>query len=354
MDGLEDTAPPKTRSTLTYPCGEPPAAGETKEVAPGVLWVRMPLPFALQWINLWLIEEDAGWTLVDTGVATEISRTHWRAIFASPALKGKPIARVIITHMHPDHIGLAGWITRKFQCQLWMSRLEYVTCRMLVADTGRDAPEEGVRFFRAAGWDEDALDSYRVRFGGFGKAVSRLPDAYRRLSDGDEIKIGARAWRIISGNGHSPEHACLLCEDLGVFISGDQVLPRISSNVSVFPTEPDGDPLTDWLDSCAKLEAALPADILVLPSHNEPFTGVRGRLRDLIDGHERALARLLTRLNEPKRAVDLFGAIFARRIGDDLLGMATGETIAHLNCLIARGLARRIDAENGASTYVAA
>lgn len=351
MDGVEEIAEPKTRSKLVYPCGEPPPAGEVKEVAPGLLWVRMPLPFALQWINLWLIEDGEGWTLVDTGVATDVARTHWRAIFASAALKGKPIVRVIVTHMHPDHVGLAGWITRKFGCRLWMSRLEYVTCRMLVADTGREAPEEGVRFFRAAGWDEDQLDSYRVRFGGFGKAVSRLPDEYRRLSDGETLTIGARAWRVIIGNGHSPEHACLLCEELGVLISGDQLLPRISSNVSVFPTEPDADPLTDWLSSCAKLRETVPGDALVLPAHNEPFTGAHDRLTDLIDGHERALSRLQSRLGEPRRAVDLFGAIFARRIDSDLFGMATGETIAHLNCLIARGRARRTLTPEGAALY---
>jgi glyoxylase-like metal-dependent hydrolase (beta-lactamase superfamily II) len=254
--------------------------------------------------------------------------------------------------MHPDHVGLAGWITRKFDCRLWMSRLEYFACRMLVADTGREAPGDGVRFYRAAGWDEDALDSYRVRFGAFGKAVSRLPDGYKRLADGDELQIGGRRWRVIVGNGHSPEHACLLCEELNLFISGDQLLPRISSNVSVFPTEPDADPLSDWLFSCAKLKAAIPADVLVLPSHNEPFIGAHGRLQDLIDGHERALSRLEARLAQgPRRAVDLFGALFARKIGPDLFGMATGETIAHLNCLIARGRARRTLSPEGVAFY---
>jgi glyoxylase-like metal-dependent hydrolase (beta-lactamase superfamily II) len=351
MDGVEEIAEPKTRSKLAYPCGEPPAAGEVKEVAPGLHWVRMPLPFALKWINLWLIEDGEGWTLVDTGLATDIARTHWRTIFASPELKGKPVVRVIVTHMHPDHAGLAGWITRKFQCRLWMSRLEYVTCRMLVADTGREAPEEGVRFFRAAGWDEDQLDSYRVRFGGFGKAVSRLPDEYRRLSDGETITIGGRAWRVIVGNGHSPEHACLLCDELGILISGDQLLPRISSNVSVFPTEPDADPLSDWLSSCAKLRESVPEDVLVLPAHNEPFIGARERLTDLIDGHERALSRLRSRLSEPRRVVDLFGAIFARRVDSDLFGMATGETIAHLNCLMGRGLVLRRLTPEGTALY---
>jgi glyoxylase-like metal-dependent hydrolase (beta-lactamase superfamily II) len=306
----------------------------------------MPLPFALKWINLWLLEDGDGWTVIDTGIAMEQSREHWRAIFAS-VLGGKPVTRVICTHMHPDHLGLAGWICRKFEAPLWMSRLEYVTGRVLVADTGREAPEDGVKFYRAAGWDEDALDSYKVRFGGFGKMVSRIPDSYHRIEEHDEIEIGGRIWRAVVGNGHCPEHVCLWQEELKLFISGDQVLPRISSNVSVFPTEPDADPLSDWIMSCDKLRLTIPNDVLVLPSHNEPFVGLHERLSNLIEGHERSLDRVEKRLREaPRRAVDLFGALFARKIGGDLLGMATGEAIAHANCLIARGRAKkRVDAD---------
>jgi glyoxylase-like metal-dependent hydrolase (beta-lactamase superfamily II) len=358
MDGLEETAASAAhdpqepvRPKLTYPCGDPPEPGTIKQVAPGVHWVRMPLPFALQWINLWLIEDGDGFALVDTGVATEQTREHWRQIFTE-GLGGKPITKLICTHMHPDHIGLAGWITRKFNAPLLISRLEYVTCRMLVADTGREAPEDGVRFYRAAGWGEDALDSYRIRFGGFGKAVSRMPDSFVRLSDGDTITLGGRPWRIITGNGHSPEHVCLFQPDLNLLISGDQVLPRISSNVSVFPTEPDADPLADWLSSCAKLKNALPADCLVLPAHNEPFIGLHDRLTHLIASHERGLARLMKRLTESdRRVVDLFGAMFARQIGPDLLGMATGETLAHLNCLLARGHAVKTMSPEGVALY---
>jgi glyoxylase-like metal-dependent hydrolase (beta-lactamase superfamily II) len=353
MDGLED-AEANARPKLTYPFEDKPAAGETMEVAPGVLWVRMPLPMALNHINLWLLEDGEGWTLVDTGIAFEDTRTHWRSIFEK-SLKGKPITRVICTHMHPDHIGLAGWITRKFQCRLWISRLEYVTCRMLVADTGREAPDEGVAFLRAAGWDEDALDSYRVKFGGFGKAVSRLPDGFKRVAEGDIIRIGAHDWRVITGNGHSPEHVCLWQPDLKLVISGDQVLPRISSNVSVFPTEPDADPLSDWLRSCAKLKAALPDDLLILPSHNEAFFGLHARLQHLIDGHEKTLSRIERRLQDKDhRAIDLFGALFARAIGPELQGMATGETIAHLNCLMERGRATRRLTQDGVALYAAA
>jgi len=352
MDGLDDAeweAP--VRPKLEYPFAQSPEPGETIEVAQGVFWARMPLPFALKWINVWLIEDGEGCAIVDTGIGSEVSREHWRTIFQD-RLRGRPITRVFVTHMHPDHLGLAGWITRKFDCPLWMTRLEYVTCRMLIADTGREAPEDGIRFYRAAGWDEDALDSYRVKFGGFGKAISRLPDSYRRLADGDMVAIGGRDWRIITGCGHSPDHACLWQPQLNVLISGDQVLPRISSNVSVFPTEPTADPLSDWLASCAKLKAALPDGVLVLPAHNEPFYGLHARLDNLIDGHERALSRMERRLAaEPRRAVDLFGALFARKIEPDVLGMATGETLAHLNCLIARGRARSHTDADGVARY---
>jgi glyoxylase-like metal-dependent hydrolase (beta-lactamase superfamily II) len=324
---------------LVYPCGEPPAPGSISEVAEGVFWVRMPLPFSLKWINLWLLKDDDAWTIVDTGIATEETRLHWRTVFET-YLKGLPVKRVIITHMHPDHVGLAGWMVRKFGADLLMSRLEYLTCRTLVADTGREAPSVAIDFYRAAGWDEDALDTYRVRFGGFGKAVSRLPDSYRRISDGDTIEIGRRHWQVITGSGHCPEHVCLFQPDLNVLISGDQVLPRISSNVSVFPTEPDADPMRDWIASCHKLKAHLPADVLVLPAHNEPFTGLHRRLDDLIDNHESALTRLHQWISQPRRAVDCFSPLFKRTIGPEVLGMATGEAIAHLNCLLGRGLAR--------------
>lgn len=334
MDGFEGKT---ERARYDYPFAAPPEPGSVLEVAPGVKWVRMPLPFSLKWINLWLLEDGEGWTVVDTGIPNSITKEHWRTIFENE-LGGKPVTRIIVTHMHPDHIGLAGWMSRKFQCELWITRLEYITCRMLVADTGREAPEAGVKFYRAAGWSQQEIDRYVDKFGGFGRAVTQLPDAYRRMSDGDVISIGGRSWHVVTGCGHSPEHACLWAPDINVFISGDQILPRISSNVSVFPTEPEADPLKDWLDSCAKLKAAIPADVLVLPAHNEPFHGAHKRLDALIDGHELGMNRLLSRLGEPRRVIDLFTALFARAIDPDTLGMATGEALAHLNCLKGRGL----------------
>ena len=198
---------------------------------------------------------------------------------------GHPVTRVFVTHMHPDHVGMAGWITRRFGCRLWITRGEYLTCRVLVADTGREAPPEGTEFYRRAGWSEDQLETYRTRFGSFGKTVYALPDSYRRLHDGEIIQIGRYRWEVVVGNGHSPEHACLVCHEAGLLISGDQVLPRISSNVSVFPTEPDADPLGDWLSSIERLRSRIGPDVLVLPAHNEPFKGLHKRLDQIGRAH---------------------------------------------------------------------
>lgn len=352
-DGIEESEAESRRPKLVYPfeTTPEPGSGEAVEVAPGVLWLRQPLDGALGFINVWALADGEGWAIVDTGMQTHESAQAWRRAFAG-ALGGKPITRVIVTHLHPDHVGLAGWITRKFGCRLWMTRLEYFQCRMLVADTGREAPEDGVRFFRAAGWDEDAIDNYKARFGGFGKAIYQLPDSYRRMTEGDEFEVGGRVWRVVTGNGHSPEHACLYCPELKLFISGDQVLPRISSNVSVFPTEPDADPLTDWMTSLAKIKAQVPDDVLVLPAHNDPFHGLHVRLDHLIGGHERSLRRLEALLGKgPRRVVDTFGALFARPIDASLLGMATGEGLAHINCLIRRGRAVREVDDDGVAWH---
>jgi glyoxylase-like metal-dependent hydrolase (beta-lactamase superfamily II) len=337
-DDASEREAAERRPTLIYPLDKTPAWGEAVEVAPGVLWMRMPLGGSLAFINVWALEDGDGWAVVDTGMQTEQTAKAWRQLFKG-ALGGRPITRVFVTHLHPDHIGLAGWITRKFKCRMWMSRLEYLQCRMLAADTGREAPQDAIDFYRAAGWDEEAIETYKARFGGFGKGIYQLPDSYHRLQDGDDIRIGAHTWRIVVGSGHSPEHACLYCPQLKLLISGDQVLPRISSNVSVFPTEPDGDPLTDWLTSLARIKTLVPDDVLVLPAHNDPFIGLHARLDHLIRGHERGLDRLQKTLSEPKRSVDVFGALFARHIDPDLLGMATGESLAHLNCLVGRGRA---------------
>jgi glyoxylase-like metal-dependent hydrolase (beta-lactamase superfamily II) len=346
-DGLAEGEPAR-KPTLVYPFEGPPERGRSIEVAPGVHWVRMPLPYALNHINLWVLDDAHGWAIVDTGVRTEDTVAAWRELFAQ-APDRRPLTRVFVTHMHPDHIGMAGWLTRKFGVRLWITRLEYLSCRVTVSDTGREAPPDGIEFYRRAGWGEAAIENYRARFGNFGKHIHALPDSYRRLTDGETVRIGAHDWRVIVGHGHSPEHACLHCPELKLLISGDQVLPRISSNVSVYPIEPDADPMADWLASLAKLKREVPDDVLVLPAHNECFRGLHARLDWLARGQEVSLQRLRRTLAEPRRAVDVFPALFARSISESdvpLLGMATGESLACLNHLMHRGeVQREIDAE---------
>ncbi|MBU1346694.1 MAG: MBL fold metallo-hydrolase [Alphaproteobacteria bacterium] len=324
---------------LTYPLGAPPAPGQAVQAAPGVLWLRLPLPMQLNHINVYAIEDGDGWAVVDTGIRTPDSVAAWEAALAGP-MGGRPVTRVICTHMHPDHIGLAGWLCERFDAPLLMTQLEYVTARMLVADTG-PAPESGADFWRAAGWTEDRIERYRQTYGMFAKGVAPLPAGYQRLSEGDVLSIGGHDWTIIVGNGHSPEHACLWRKADGVLISGDQILPRISSNISVWPTEPLADPLHDWLTSLDRLGDILPPETFVLPGHGEPFAGVLPRIEALKRGHAVSLKRLERTLKTPSRAIDVFGALFARPVDGGLLGMATGEAIAHLNYLAGQGRARR-------------
>ena len=338
---------------LQYPFGRRanPPAGELRPIAEGVYWARFPMPMALDHINLWLLEDGAGWTVVDTGLALAETREIWAALFDG-ALGGRPLTRVICTHMHPDHVGLAGWLCERFGCDLWMSRAEYFMCRSLVADTGRPAPRAALDFYRRAGYSEDQLEHYRQRFGFFGKAVSPLPERYRRLVDLQTLNIGGRYWQLMEGSGHSPEHICLYCPALKLLISGDQVLPRITPNVSVFPTEPEGDPLKDWLRSSARLRERLPEGLLVLPSHEAPFVGLHTRLSQLLEGHKADLNALFEHLHQPRRAVDCFAALFQRDIDSASLGLATGETLAHLHCLLGRRRIRRTQDKDGVYWYV--
>ncbi|UHL65651.1 MBL fold metallo-hydrolase [Paralcaligenes sp. KSB-10] len=356
MVEAHNEAKKNNRPTLVYPCGDAPEPGAVREIAPGVLWIRMPMPFVLTHINLWALEDGDGWTIVDTGLQTSDTTAAWGKLFSGP-LGAKRASRVLVTHMHPDHVGMAGWLTRKFGCRLWMTRLEYLTCRTLVADTGREAPEDGIRFYRQAGWSEHSIENYRARFGNFGKMTHALPDSYRRLQDGESLNIGSHQWKVVVGNGHSPEHACLYCPDLKLLISGDQVLPRISSNVSVFPTEPDADPMGDWLASLEKLKKEVPNDVLVLPAHNEPFRGLHERLDYLESSQLDALERLRAVLRQPQRAVDVFPTLFSRPItaaDHSQLSLATGESVAHLNYLIRRSEAvMQLDGE-GVAWYRAA
>ena len=320
-------------------------------VSSGIHWLRTPLPFALSHINLWLVDDgDGHWTIVDTGVYEEETRSIWDSVITSTVGDGA-IGRVIVTHLHPDHSGCAGWLCRAHSADLWMTREEYLLCRVLTADTGRTAPDAGVGFYRAAGFPDTALDRYQKMFGMFGKYVAELPDSFTRLKDGAHLTLGGNDWEVIVGRGHSPEHACLFSRERNIVIAGDQLLPTISSNVSVFPTEPLADPLADWLASLREMRARLPQDVLVLPAHGRPFRGAHERLDELIAEHEEGLHALEEHCAEARRAVDVFPALFRRPIKDSNLIMATGESIAHLNYLCGKGTIQRSADRNGVHWY---
>jgi len=318
--------------SINYAYGKHPELGQSMEILPGVRWLRLPLPFMLGHINIWLLRDRGSWVIVDTGIYSRETTDCWLDVLASQ-LKGEPISRVIATHLHPDHAGCVGWLEENFKAPLWMTREEYLLCRTLVADTGKPAPPEGIEFYSAAGFSETAMDRYKKLFGTFGVYVAPLPQAYHRLTEGMMLSIGNHEWLVLIGRGHSVEHACLYCRELNTLISGDQLLPTISSNVSVYPTEPEANPLADWLESLDKLKNCLPEDVLVLPAHGKPFRGAHARLDQLTLEHLEGLDKLRELCCRPVRAIDTFSALFKSRITDTNLIMATGEAISHLNYL---------------------
>ncbi|WP_322045038.1 MBL fold metallo-hydrolase [Paraburkholderia sp. J67] len=332
---------PLTRHALAYPCGEPPAVGQAREVAAGVLWVRLALPFSPHHINIWALRDGPGWAVIDSGYPDLATRAAWTHLLrpAGPLAPGV-ITRLIATHMHQDHIGMANWFAREHGVALWMTQGEHAASLDAAREAQGAVPEAHLDFYRRAGWTERALVQHATRYPRSEvAAMHALPADYVRIAEDETLRVGADEWRVVVGSGHSPEHACFHCPARGLFLSGDQVLPRISSNVSVWPGAPDADPLGAWLASLDHLARTVPDDVLVLPAHNEPFRGLHARLDDLRGKRERALGRLRALLGEPKRAVDVFGALFARPVDNEagLLRMATGESLAYLNYLRHRG-----------------
>lgn len=336
---LTDPDEPYSHKGLTYPLGRRgPDKGELIPLADGVGWARLPIPGSLRHINIWVLDDGEGVALVDTGLDIPPCREAWEALFEGP-LAGREVTRVICTHFHPDHLGLAGWLTERFDVPLWMTRGEYLFGRMLASDVRDAPPPAALAFWRAAGWDEPRIEIEAGKgWGRFASVVAPIPVSYVRMEEGDVLVIGGRRWRILVGSGHCPEHACLIDDEAGLMISGDQVLPRITSNVSVGLSEPEADPLGEWLASIEKLKG-LPDSLLILPSHGEPFMGLHARLDALADGHRDRLDALHAKLDEPRRAVDCFGTLFARQIEENMLGLATGEALAHLRRLEVEGRA---------------
>jgi glyoxylase-like metal-dependent hydrolase (beta-lactamase superfamily II) len=382
-------------SALHYPLGALlPAPGTTIQVAPGVRWLRMGLPFALDHINLWLLRDEMdgpagpvpGWAVVDCGVANERTRADWEQVFAHE-LQGLPVLRVIVTHMHPDHIGLAHWLTERWstpdrglgagppqagasppvgqrsgaaasvgarECRLWISATDWNAARTASNQSATGfSGESAARFFALHGLaDPTSLAGVRARSGYYASLVPQVPPRYRRLMDGMRLRIAAHEWRCIVGYGHAPEHIALHCPALNLLIAGDMVLPRISTNVSVYELEPESDPLPLYLDSIAALRT-LPADTLVLPSHGKPFTGLHERIAQLHAHHDERLAEVLQACaGEPRSAAEMIPVLFKRPLDLHQTTFAMGEAIAHLHALAATGRLRVIDGSDGVRRFL--
>ena len=333
-------------SQLAYPLGDIlPAIGATLPIVPGLNWLRMPLPFALDHINLWLIADrrdgEAGWCAVDCGVATAATRSAWEQVLTSE-LKGVALQRVIATHCHPDHVGLSDWLCGKFDVPFWATAGEYAFARMMSAGLpGVDGTAAIPHFERHGLVDPELRLKMSERHNYYPSLVPAVPLAYHRMQDGDQIAVGAHSWRVITGFGHSPEHAALYCEALKVLISGDMVLPRISTNVSVFAIEPEGNPLQQYLDSLGKF-TDLPPDTLVLPSHGRPFRGLHTRITQLRDHHAARFAEVMQACRTAQSAVDIVPIMFRRPLDAHTLTFALGEALAHLHKLWRDGVLRRV------------
>jgi len=315
------------------------------EVAPGLYRLRLPLPFALDHVNAWLLRDGAGWMVVDTGIAGERTRALWESVFAD-TLRGAPVTRVLATHFHPDHLGSADWMVGRFGADLLMTRSEWLLARLLHQDaTPAQAANNGL-FYHQAGLDAAQRAALADRGGGYARGVPGVPARYRRLVDGDRLAIGGRTWQVMVGRGHSPEQACLYCADDRLLIAADQILPGISPNVSVWPAEPEADPLSEFLESL-QCFARLPADTLVLPSHGEPFRDPGRRCAELAAHHaERLEATRTACADGPASLAAVTALLFPRALDAHQMLFAIGEALAHLNHLVVRGvLARQTDAD---------
>ncbi|HXX86126.1 MAG TPA: MBL fold metallo-hydrolase [Casimicrobiaceae bacterium] len=338
---------------LSFPFSSPPRPGEAREVAPGVLWLRMPLPFALDHINLWLLADGDGWTQIDCGYGNPATRALWEEHFAV-TLSGRRLLRVIATHFHPDHLGNGAWLTQRFGCPLVMPQAEFLTAHAISGEHSGYPVAAFVALFRGHGLEPEHGAALEARGNQYRRGVPELPSVYQRLMPGAEVAIGEFRWRVLNGYGHSPEHAALFCERLGVCISGDMLLPTISTNISVPPVEPDADPLARFLDSLSAF-AGLPPETRILPSHGLPFVGAGLRVDQLRAHHAARLAELEAAANPSAvTAADVVPVLFRRELDIQQRFFAMGEAIAHLNHLWRAGRLTRTTAADGTFRFTAA
>lgn len=325
---------------IRHPLESPPEAGQAIEIAQGILWLRLPLPMALDHVNVFALADADGWTLVDTGMNSKKTKAIWEAALAGP-LAGKPVARVLLTHHHPDHVGLVGWFQDR-GAELLTTRTAWLYARMLTLDVQDRPSPEALQFYTRAGTPPE-MQARRAaeRPFNFADVVAPMPLGFTRIEEGQSLTLAGRRWRVRLGQGHAPDHITLWSEDDALVIGGDQLLPGISPNIGVYPTEPEADPLSDWLTATESFKPHARDDHLVLPGHKLPFTGLPARLHQMAENHHSALERLLEHLRQPQTAAGSFPALYKRPIGEGEFGLALVEAVAHLNCLLQRGQVSR-------------
>ncbi|MGB3409473.1 MAG: MBL fold metallo-hydrolase [Jannaschia sp.] len=344
--GVKDLDIPDGYAGLTFPWSDPPAEGETTEVADGVLWARLPLPMALDHVNVYFLRDGDGWAMVDTGFDTRRTRAILGALRAGP-LNDLPIGRVLVTHHHPDHIGLAGLLQAE-GAELITTRTAWLMARMLVLDEQAVPTSETTEFCRRWGMDPVILAKRATeRPFNFADMVAPLPVGYTRIRAGDRIRLGGRDWDVARGDGHAAEHAVLFEAGGPLVLGGDQLLPGISPNLGLYPSESNADPVGDWLAACDRLAPLARADHLVLPGHKTPYVGLPTRLASLRQNHVAALDRLHDHLATPRTGGECFAPLFRRTVDEGTYGLAFFEAIAHLQHLHLPGRAGRTTRADG-------
>ncbi len=331
--------------SLEYPFPEVPAPGTTIEVAPGVHWLSMALPFQLNHINLWLLEDGDAWTIIDTGIGNAETRRLWAQILGK-----KRVKRVVVTHYHPDHAGNAAWLCERYGAEFWTTQGEYLTAHAVRTATAGYTSDAVLEVFRRNGLDAERAAAMASRRNRYAELVPEFPHSYRRIIEGDQLGIGKQRWRAIIGHGHAPEHLSLYAKGLNTLIAGDMLLSTISTNVSVWSIDPEGDPLRLFLDSIARYRD-LPADMLVLPSHGKPFRGAHPRVEQLENHHRERLSELVGSLKTPRSAAELLPVLFRRPLDAHQTFFAMGEAIAHLHYLYYAGRATRAMGNDGIMRY---
>ena len=340
-------------NNIKFPVEKFPSNKKVLEIQPGIYWARFLLPSLISHVNLYVIEEIDGITIIDTGLSVTSCIDNWSYILKNE-FKNKDIKRVIVTHHHPDHIGLIGWFKDNFGAEIWTSRSSWLTSRMLTLDEKDVISKEVLNFWLSAGMPSEILQKKCLEKPfNFGDFVEDIPLGYRRILDNEILTIGNKKWNVKLVDGHAPEQILLFCPETKIVISGDQILPRISPNISVYPTEPSADPLGEYLESCENLLKIKDLGYLVLPGHNLPFYGLKTRIKQLLSHHKSALHRIENYIEKkPKSAYDIFLPLFNKKIRRSELVLALGEAVAHVNYLWKRDIIKKEINEKGVILFV--